>query len=259
MSTVKTKSHDTWFEIILHHPQNRNAISFELIDDLNVAVEQATNPAYRAVLIRGEGPAFCVGGDVKAFSELVARGEHIPVDAPNNLHRIMKGLQTLDKPVIAAVHGSCAGAGVSLMLACDLALAAEQTKFFMAYLTIGTSPDGGSTYFLPRHVGSKKAAELFFANKPFSVEEALEWGLINSIHPANELFDAAQQLAQRLAAGPTQAYAKLKQLLHATGGNTLEQQLALEAQLFSDSSKTEDFREGVTSFAEKRRPTFTGK
>lgn len=259
MSKVKTSRDGGCMEIILDQPESMNALDLDMFEDFIAALQEAEDPDVRAVVLRGEGKAFCVGGNVKAFADMVSDGSHIPVTAPERLHEMLKGLRSLPKPVIASVHGACAGAGVSLMLACDLAFAAEDTKFLMAYLSIGVSPDGGSTHFLPRHVGVKKAMELFLSKTPIDAAEALSLGLINQVVPADEVLALARREAARLAQGPTAAYGKLKDLFNTTGHSSLEEQLDKEARYFSDSSKTADFREGVSAFAEKRKPQFQGK
>jgi len=131
MSTVKTARDGACMEIILSRPERRNALDIEMFQDFIGAVKEAEDPGIRAVVLRGEGETFCVGGNVKYFADVVAEGGHIPVEAPHQLHAMLKGLRSLPKPVIASVHGACAGAGVSLMLACDLAFAAGDVRFFM--------------------------------------------------------------------------------------------------------------------------------
>lgn len=256
---VRTESHGSWIEIVLDQAGNRNAITQELISACNEAIEVAKASEYRAVLLRAEGAHFCVGGDLHAFTETVEAGRHVEKSEIDNLHTLLRGLRMLQKPVVGAVQGACAGAGMSIMLACDLVYAADNLKLLMAYLSIGTSPDGGSTYFLPRHVGLKKAMELFLSTTPTTAQDAQSLGLVNEVLPLEELLPTARAKAEALAKGPTLAIAKLKELLNATGHHSIEQQLDLEAQLFSESSQSDDFREGVTSFVAKRKPQFKGK
>lgn len=259
MSAVKIIEHDTWAEIVLNRPKSKNSINAEWIQDLNTAIERAGEEHFRAILLRGEGDVFCAGGDIRIFGERIQAGEHITPEEPAAMHKAFIALRQLQKPVLAAVHGACAGAGMSLMLACDLAYAASGTKFFLAYSTIGLSPDGGATHFLPRHVGIKKAMELLITPRPSTAQDMLELGLINQIHSDESLLEEARNMTQMLAMGPTLAYGKLKTLLNQTQHTTFEEQLDLEAQLFSASSQTEDFREGIAAFVGKRMPQFKGK
>ncbi|BBM82431.1 enoyl-CoA hydratase/isomerase family protein [Candidatus Uabimicrobium amorphum] len=256
---VKIEKQGDILEIILNRPSCYNAMNFDLFDGVMEGVEQAKNPGIRAVIIRGEGKFFCVGGDIKEFSKAIETGRGLLVEDPERLHKIMSGIRSLPKPVIAVVHGACAGAGFSLMLCCDLAIAAKSTRFIMAYTSIGASADGGSTYFLPRHVGVKKAMELFVTQDLLTAKKAQKLGLINYVVPKRKLIPKAHEMAQKLASGPTLAYAKVKELLNHTYDNNLGQQLDLEAQFFVDSTNTEDFRGAVDAFLNKKKPLFRGK
>lgn len=259
MTSIKTEINGPVLEIVLNRPEQRNAMTIELFDAMEAALSIAEKPEVRAVLVRGEGRAFCVGGDIRVFADVAARGEHIPEAGPDHLHRSIERIRALEKPVLAVVHGACAGAGLSLVLACDLAIAAEDSKFNLAYVGIGLSPDGGSTYFLPRHVGMKRAMEIFMTGGTMTSAEALGSGLINRVVPAEDVLDQGRAMAQILSMGPTQAYARLKKLMNATFTNSISEQLALESKFFSASSKTADFREGVAAFLGKRAPEFQGK
>lgn len=256
---IKTESSGAVFEIILNNPAARNAMDLEFFDGMIAALHQAEDAAIRCVIIRGEGPLFCVGGNLKIFAKVANSGQIIPKSAPDRLHEMIHLMRRLRKPVLALVHGACAGAGLSLALACDLVFAAEGTKFNLAYVGVGLSPDGGSTYFLPRHVGMKKAMEIFLTGQTVDASEALNLGLINRILPVADFLSEGRQLAQVLAMGPTAAYGRLKSLVNQTYHNTLEQQLDAEAQFFSESSGTEDFRGAVNSFLQKQPPVFQGK
>jgi 2-(1,2-epoxy-1,2-dihydrophenyl)acetyl-CoA isomerase len=256
---VKTKQEGAIFEIIMNRPDALNAMNMELIDGLGAAVIMAGDSDARAVIIRGEGRGFCAGGDIRHFAMLVEKGETVPPEMPDRLHEMVENLTELPIPVIAAIHGPCAGAGMSLMLACDLAVASEESKFNLAYVGIGLSPDGSSSYFLPRHVGSKKAMEIFLTGKNMTAKEVFELGLVNQIVPADAVLNTARQFAAQLAKGPTLSYGKVKRLVHASSHNTLNEQLALETELICESSETEDFRNGIAAFLEKKRPEFHGR
>lgn len=256
---IKTEINGPVLEIILNRPEQRNAMTIELFDAFETALSRAEKPDVRAVLVRGEGKAFCVGGDIRVFAEVAGRGDFIPEAAPDHLHRSIERIRAMEKPVLAVVHGPCAGAGLSLVLACDLAVAAEDSKFNLAYVGIGLSPDGGSTYFLPRHVGMKRATEIFMTGGTMTAAEALALGLVNRVTPAEDVLEQGRAMAQILSMGPTLAYARLKKLMNVTFDNSIAEQLALESKFFSASSKTEDFREGVAAFLGKRAPEFQGK
>jgi 2-(1,2-epoxy-1,2-dihydrophenyl)acetyl-CoA isomerase len=251
-------------EIVLCRPQVLNAVDRETIAALAAAAaEAAEDEAARAVLLRGAGPHFCAGGDIRMFGALLdlpaearARSLHEIVDA---LHPLLTRLRHMPKPVVAAVQGAAAGFGLSLVLAADLALAAEDAVFASGYIHLGTSPDGGMTFALPRTVGLKHAAELMFLGDRFDARRALELGIVNRVVDSAALLDTARALSQRLAAGPTRAYAAGKALLQAAVGETLERQLRLEAESFAACAATDDFVEGVRAFLQKRRPNFSGR
>lgn len=259
MKTVITEAQDAVLEIVFNKPENRNAMEMDFFEDFKMALEEAKNTDFRAVLLRGEGAVFSVGGDIRSFSARLETGDGIPESAPDALHELIQTMQALEKPVLACAHGACAGAGLSLVLACDLAIAAESTKFNLAYAGIGLSPDGGSTYFLPRHVGLKRATEIFMTGRTMSAAEVLDLGLVNRVVPDADLFSEARNFAQMLAMGPTLAFGRIKKLLLKTFDNDLGAQLALESKLFSESSFTEDFKNGVRGFLAKEMPVYRGK
>lgn len=246
-------------EIVLNRPEHLNAMNLELIDGLFEAVKRCEDPSIRAVILRGNGRCFCAGGDVKAFKQLLDQGKAIIPEMPDHLHAMVEDLRRLEKPVLASVHGAAAGAGTPLAICCDLVVASEDAVFNYAYARIGLSPDGSSTWFLPRHVGMKKAMELFMTLPTLTAQEALGLGMINWVVPAAELRERTDSIAQQLSQGPTAAFGRLKKLMAATYNNSLHDQLALETKLICDSSRTEDFREGIRSFLEKRMPAFQGK
>ena len=246
-------------EVTLNRPEQMNAMNLELIAGLGEAVEKCKDPSIRAVVLRGNGRCFSAGGDIKAFQKMIQEKMTIPLEMPDKLHLMIENLRALEKPVLASVHAAAAGAGTPLALACDLVIAAEDSVFNVAYIRIGLSPDGSSTYFLPRHVGMKRAAELLMTIPTLKAHEAQALGLINWVVPAQELTERTNIIAAQLASGPTQALARVKKLLNASYQNTLHDQLALETRLICDSSKTKDFREGIQSFIEKRMPEFRGQ
>jgi 2-(1,2-epoxy-1,2-dihydrophenyl)acetyl-CoA isomerase len=264
MPNVIGQRHEGVFEITLNRPEILNAVNRKTIADLAEAVaEAAEDRAARAVLLRGAGTHFCAGGDITMFAELVrlSPAERLKalyqiVDA---LHPLLIRMRHMPKPVVAAAQGAAAGFGLSLVLAADLALAAEDTVFTSGYIHLGTSPDGGMTGTLPRIVGLKHAAELMLLGDRFDAQRALALGLVNRVVPADALDTEAAAVAARLAAGPTHAYGRTKALLQATLGDGFDAQLRRETESFAACAATEDFAEGVRAFLEKRRPVFTGR
>jgi len=251
---------DNVAHITLNRPEAGNSINEEMAKDLMHAVLHCDeNPEVRVVLISGAGKIFCGGGDLKDFS---AKGNQLPKylkEVTPYFHTAISRLIRMDAPVIAAVHGSAAGAGMSIAIACDIVMAAETTQFMVAYTRAGLTPDGSLTYFLPRIVGLKRALELTITNRVLSAQEALQWGLITSVVPDNELLIRAKAIAVQLGSGPTRAYGVSKRLLHRGWTETLETQVENESQAIANSARTADAREGITAFLEKRSPKYQGK
>ena len=245
--------------ITLNRPQVMNALNAEMIMRLREVCEEARDDqAVRVVVLRGNGPAFLAGGDVALFHANLPTLPAMVEKLAGELHHAIVALREMPKPVLAIVHGAVAGAGVSLLAAADLAIAAADTKFTLAYSKIATSPDGGSTYFLPRIVGTRKALELMMLSDAFDAPTALDLGLVNWVVPAAELAAATAKLVQRLVRGPTVAYGETKALVNRTFERALTGQLAAEAQAFVRCAATRDLAEGVTAFVEKRKPDFEG-
>jgi 2-(1,2-epoxy-1,2-dihydrophenyl)acetyl-CoA isomerase len=222
---------------------------------LAAALEEAHDPEVRAVVITGAGRGFCVGQDLTEFRE--APGD-IGERLRGHYHPNILAIRALDKPVIAAVNGAAAGAGLSLACACDLRLAADTASFVPAFIGIGLVPDSGGTFFIARLLGQARAFEWMTSNRKLTAAEALEWGLLSEVVPADALAARVTAVAAIYASGPTRGYAMTKRLFDAAPLNTLEEQLELEAQLQSAATKTLDFAEGVAAFLEKRPPKFRG-
>ena len=246
--------------LTLNRPDAYNALNLPLGRELFAAsLELDEDPDVRCIVITGSGRAFCAGGDVKDFVDNLARiGAHIK-ELTTYLHGAISRLCRSDKPVIMAVNGIAAGGGMSLALSGDLVLAAESAKFTMAYSRIAASPDGSSSYFLPRLIGLRRSMELYFTNRVLTAREAADWGMITRAVPDAEFKGAVDALARELAQGPTRAYGVAKRLLHQSTWESLETQMELEAQGIAACGHTEDFRGGVTAFAEKKTPTFHGR
>lgn len=267
MSTAESSAPTVLFElrdavarITLNRPEAGNALSLELARDLRAAVERCRDTAgVRAVLLTGAGANFCVGGDLKRFS---AQGQQMAAhlrDVLAQLHPAVSLLARLDAPVIAAVHGAAAGAGMSLACACDLVVAGESARFTLAYTRVALSPDGSATYFLPRLVGLRRALDLALTNRILSAREALDWGIASSVAPDGELLATAEQLASQLASGPTAAYVATRRLLRDSDARTLDEQLDQELASIAAIAAQHDGQEGVAAFVAKRAPNFIGR
>jgi 2-(1,2-epoxy-1,2-dihydrophenyl)acetyl-CoA isomerase len=246
--------------LTLARPDAGNAVDLQLAQDLNtVLTSWSLDRRVRAVLITGEGPSFCVGGDLRDFAGHDADRDLHLSDITTYLHAATSRLLRLDPPVVAAVHGSAAGAGLSLALAADLVLAAESSKLVMAYTAIGLTPDGGATWTLPRLVGMRRALELTLTNRRLTAAEARAEGLVTRVVPDDDLLDEARALARTLAAGPTGALGAAKRLLRGSLGHDLEAQLALETRSLAAAAGSADSREGIDAFLAKRAPHFRGE
>jgi 2-(1,2-epoxy-1,2-dihydrophenyl)acetyl-CoA isomerase len=243
----------------LNRPEILNALNIEMAWALmNVAIECEGHPEVRAVVLTGAGSTFCAGGDLKSF---LAQGEHLPAhlkEVTTFLHTAVSYLAHMKAPVIAAVQGSAAGAGMSLACACDLIIAGESARFTTAYTRIGLTPDGSLTYFLARSVGMQRALELTLTNRTLVAHEAHQWGIVTSVVPDGDVQEQAAALASRLAAGPTQAFGATKRLLYQGWNESLETQMMYETQAISTMAGTPDGREGIRAFLEKRPPHFNG-
>ena len=260
---VQSKIEKNILTLTLNRPEVLNALNETLCDQLFEQLASAEkNSSIRCIVIRGAGKHFMAGGDLKLFhSELNKKPDKRRIFFEKfvyNVHPLVQVIKRIPKPVLASVHGAVGGFGVSLMLVCDLVIAADSSYFTMAYGNIGTSPDGSSTYFLPRSVGLKKAMELSLLCDRFDANTAKTLGMINWIVPEAKLQTETENLSQRLSNGPTQAYANTKRLLNESLHSTLDQQLQNEAESFSDCAASNDFVEGINAFVEKRYPNFKG-
>jgi len=262
--TVLLEAHDGIATLTLNRPEVLNAINAEMKEALLETLTRVeVDPDVRVLVLKGAGKHFMAGGDVKGFH---AERDNDPIwkrrrflEGVNAIHPILFAVRRMPKPVIASVQGYAAGFGVSLAVMADLTVAADDAKFTLAYIRIGTSPDGGSTYYLPRMVGLKRALEIGMLGDDIDARTAADYGMVNFVVPAAELDAETAKLARRLASGPTHAIGNLKELMNVSLDNQLEQQLQLEAEAFADNVATDDFREGVSAFVEKRKPVFKGR
>lgn len=241
--------------ITLNRPEVFNAFNAALHAALNEALTEAADGSVRAVVITGAGRGFCAGQDLTEFREVAA---DIRERLETTYHPNIRAIRNLEKPVIAAVNGPCAGAGLSLAAACDLRIAADNAAFVPGFIGIGLIPDSGGSYFVRRLLGTARAFEWMTSNRRLSAAEAHAWGLVSEVVEADTLLARADELAETYAALPTKAIGMTKRLFDHAETATLDEQLALEAELQSTATQTADFREGVNAFLEKREAKFTG-
>jgi 2-(1,2-epoxy-1,2-dihydrophenyl)acetyl-CoA isomerase len=246
--------------LTLNRPKAANSIDIPLARELmDAAIACDDDPATRALILTGAGPMFCAGGDLRSFAEAGLAISSRLKELTAYLHAAISRLTRMNAPVIAAVNGMAAGAGFSLAIAADFTLASDAAGFVMAYTNAGLVPDGSSTFFLPRRIGDRRTRELMLTNRKLSAAEALDWGLVNQVVPADELMAAATKLATTLAAGPTRSFGATKALLNETFEHGLETQMELEARAIAAASISADGQEGIRAFLEKRKPQFQGK
>lgn len=255
-TTIRLELADGVATVTLDRPDSLNALNADMRRELLAAFKSlGRDEGIRAVIVTGEGRGFCSGADLRGgsgerrFREVLER-EYNP---------LIRAIRDLPKPVIAAVNGVAAGAGVSLALACDLVYAAAEARFISAFVKIGLVPDSGSTRALVRAMGRHRAAQLIFSGEPLAANDAQAVGLVNAVLPGAELMGAAHQAAVRLAAGPTRAIAHAKRLINAAEDTGLEESLTFEAALQELAGRTQDHAEGLAAFAEKREPRFVGR
>jgi 2-(1,2-epoxy-1,2-dihydrophenyl)acetyl-CoA isomerase len=248
--------------ITMNRPDALNALSLQLTLDLDAAIRQAINDKARAVILTGSGRAFCSGGDLREMQVMAEKEGRIEafLEKPlKALHDVILLIRESPIPFVAAVNGVCAGAGTNFALACDLVVAADNATFNEAFVRIGLSPDCGGTFFLPRAIGEKLAAEMFMTGETVTAERAAQFGMINRVVPADNLTIEATLLAKKLAAGPTGSIGRIKKMLNASYSNDISAQLALEHECQIESGRSSDFKKGVAAFFERRPPNFTGQ
>lgn len=243
--------------VTLNRPEALNALSSDMREGLMGAIRTAKeNDEIRAMLITGAGRSFCSGGDVKGMGNATPA---MMYDHLGKLNELILAMAELEKPIISAVHGYAAGAGVCLALACDQVLAADDAKFVLSFSKVGLISDGGGLYFLPRTLGVYRAKELLFNAEPISAKQAQDWGMVNRLYPAEQLREEAMSYAQKLAAGPTRTYSLIKKIANQALMSDLADVLEMERATQSMIGTTEDHKEGVQAFLEKRQPRFQGK
>jgi 2-(1,2-epoxy-1,2-dihydrophenyl)acetyl-CoA isomerase len=250
--------HEHVARITINRPKSYNAIHLASCQELfDIANRCSSDKSVRAVVLTGSGDkAFCAGGDVAAFAADPDGVAVLLKQMTGYLHMAISRLAWMDAPLLAAVNGVAAGAGLSLVAACDLAIATDGATFTSAYTLIGLSPDGSSTYFLPRLIGQRRTMELYMTNRVLKAHEALDWGLVNQVVPQADFAAAVDKLAAQLASGPTGAYGGVKKLMRMSLNDTLESQMERETRQIVELGQSADGREGVRAFVEKRKPRF---
>ncbi len=245
--------------LTMNRPENLNAFNTRtVVEMLDAIVMLRDDAAVRAVVLTGAGRAFTSGGDIREMTEFGTRPQEDYMRHMQNVNRMVLGLHELPKPVIAAVNGPAAGLGFNLALAADLRIAAQSATFSQAFIKIGLVPDGGGSYLLPRIVGLARATELILTGRTVAADEALALGLVNRVVADAELGATVQALAEQLAAAPTGAIARDKELLRRSLTSDFASQLQAEIEFQVERGASSDFREGITAFLEKRKPVFTG-
>ena len=256
MPEVEVARDDGVMTVTLNRPDVLNALNMDMLGQLRQALREARDSDVRAVVLTGAGRGFCVGQDLTEFRD---EAGDIGALLRSHYHPTVLAVRRLEKPVLAAVNGPAAGAGLSLALACDLRIASDQATFVPAFVNVGLVPDSGGSYFAHHLLGYARALEWLGSGKRLTAAEAHAWGLVSEVVPAGELSSRAAARAAALAAMPTAAVGMTKRLLVHAATATLEEQLEREAQLQAAATRTADFAEGVAAFLEKREPRFSGR
>ncbi len=247
--------------ITMNRPESLNAIDLKMLDELLHALLECTQRRdIRVAVLTGSGRAFSSGGDIKLMQQALERGEELyrfMKDWISKVHLLEMQIRTIPKPVIAAVNGIASGQGFNLALACDLRLAAESARFNQSFINLGLTSEG--IYFLTRVIGVGKATELCFTGRIIEAHEAERLGIVNYVFPDSELHQRALEMAESLGRGPTEAIGRIKLLINSSYMSPLEQHLQQECRFIAETARTEDFREGIRAFLEKRDPVFRGK
>jgi 2-(1,2-epoxy-1,2-dihydrophenyl)acetyl-CoA isomerase len=256
-STVEIETRGAVAILTLNRPDNGNAINLQLaMDLLAAALTCSRNPAVRAVVLTGAGKNFCFGGDLRAA---MSKSDHVDAylqELTTYLHGAISHFVRMNAPVVAAVNGTVAGAGMGLVLMADLAVSAVSAKYTMSYTGVGLTPDAGTSFLLPRAIGARRAMEMILLNQVLSADEALNWGIINQVVPDQEVMSKSIEIAERLAAGATRAFGRTKRLIAESLG-AFERQMVLESETIVSQAGSAEGLEGVSAFLDKRKPKFT--
>lgn len=253
---VEVASRGSVTVVTLNRPEVSNTLNLQMaMDLLAAAMTCGRNSSVRAVVLTGAGKHFCLGGDLRAMAAKGKAADAYVRELTVYLHEAISHFVRMDAPVIAAVNGTAAGAGVGLVGMADLAVCGTGSKFNLAYTGVGLTPDASTSFLLPRSVGAKRAMELLLLNRSISGEEAVTWGLANRVVPDAQVVDEAMKIGEQLAAGATRALGRTKRLIASSLG-ALESQMTLESETIAAAAGTEEGLEGISAFLEKRRPKF---
>ncbi|PWN06457.1 enoyl-CoA hydratase-related protein [Rhodohalobacter mucosus] len=258
---IETSLKNSILSITLNRPEKYNSFTEPMALELQEALKDAGRDEVRCVVLRANGKAFCAGQDLP---EVVERAEKEPdyelADTVQTTYNpIIRAIRSLEKPVVCAVQGTAAGAGANIAFACDIVIASDQAEFVQAFSKIGLIPDSGGTFFLPRLAGLARSNAMYLLDEKLSARKAVDWGLIYKAVDSEELDDEVRDIAQKLASMPTKGFGLYKRAVNRSFDHTLEQQLNLEADLQSEAGKTDDYKEGVAAFLEKRKPEYKGR
>jgi 2-(1,2-epoxy-1,2-dihydrophenyl)acetyl-CoA isomerase len=257
--TVEVETRGAVALVTLNRPESSNTLNLPMaMDLLAAALACARNAAVRAVVLTGAGRNFCFGGDLRAMASRETGGDDYIRELTTYLHAAIAHFTRMDAPLIAAVNGTAAGAGVGLVAMADIALCTSGSKFNLAYTNAGLTPDAGTSFLLPRSIGAKRTMELMLLNRTLQADEALGWGLVNEVVPEAQLLPRAHELAEHLATGATAAFGATKRLLAASLG-AFESQMVLESETIAAHAVGSDGSEGINAFLQKRRPQFSGR
>ena len=260
MSLILTSLENSTLTITLNRPEKYNSFTEPMALEFQKALSKAEPDEIRSVLINANGKAFCAGQDLSEVVERAKDDNYELADTVRTIYNpVIRAIRKLNKPVVCAVQGTAAGAGANIAFACDIVLASDEAVFVQAFSKIGLIPDSGGTFFLPRLVGMARTNAMYLLDEKITADKAVEIGLIYKAVPHEELSDEAKSLAKKLATMPTKGFGLYKKALNQTFENDLEQQLSLEATLQSEAGRTEDYKEGVQAFMEKRKPNYRGR
>jgi len=258
MSVLLTEINNGVLYITLNRPDKYNSGTQEMAFAFHKALDEASsNETIRAVYITGSGKAFCAGQDLAEIID--PNGPELPKIVSDHYNPTVSKIRALQKPVVAAVNGVAAGAGANIALACDVVVASEAASFIQAFSKIGLIPDSGGTFSLPRLIGMQRASALMMLGDKVSAADALQMGMLYKVFPVDTFVEESKAIVNKLASMPTQALGMTKTLLNASMTNNLADQLSLEGKYQTIAGKTEDYKEGVAAFLEKRKPVFKGK
>jgi len=260
MSLIETSRSANIFTITLNRPEKYNSFTEPMGLDLQKALKEAEHSDIRCVILNANGKAFCAGQDLPEVVERVKDDDYKLAETVRTTYNpVIKAIRTLEKPVVCAVHGTAAGAGANMAFSCDIVIASHDAKFIQAFSKIGLIPDSGGTFILPRVIGSARTNAMYLLDEPITAEEAVSMGLIYKSVSHNKLEEVTLNLSKKLASMPTKGFGLYKKAINHSFENTLNEQLELEADYQTLAGNTQDFREGVAAFLEKRRPDFKGK